>query len=160
MNSFYLSHNILQRERDQFTNLRESRAQLLVSQIQAQQLDASVQEAEEGDRTSGDASVLRLIERSLDQDEFLAGVSLYDREGKLLQSFEEKHELSDALLQKDQATSDLYRAQERLDIFFPSERFQGEFRLVLRYSTSHIRAMMVDFSLRKLRSGHCGGGLC
>ena len=140
----------LQRERDQFILLREGRARLLVSQIQTTQLDGTSSETPTDETPIDHSSVIRLISQRLTQDEFLQGASLYDGEGQLIQELEEAHELSDEWLLKDEANADLYRAQERFDLLIPSEKFKGDYLLVLRFSTSHIREMMVSFSLKKL----------
>lgn len=138
----------LQREQEQFIKLKQDRAGQIITAIQSRLVVPPTPDST-GVNLEQDRQIITALQRRLQQDSLVTGVALYRGDGSFVQDFEDAPEIDAKTIEQDRSAYQLYRAQERYDLLIPSTTFEGQYRLVVRFSTSHIRETMVIFTLKK-----------
>jgi adenylate cyclase len=136
-----------QQESEQIARLEQDGAGQLVTAIRSRFIKS--QDSATPANPEQDRQVISAIAARLQLDSIITGVALYRGDGTLIQDFADVPEIDEKSIRQDQSTDKLYRAQERFDLLIPSNKFDGQYRLVVRFSTSHIRQSMVEFTLKK-----------
>ena len=128
------------REQEQFKRLESGPVRQLQIEIQSQL---------QPDRVSDepDQQVGVILENRVEREALITGGALYRDDGTLIQTLGDVPQLQDEAIAANLPTSKRYSSQDRYEILLTSDQFQGQYSIVVRLSTVHIRQSMFMFVL-------------
>jgi adenylate cyclase len=92
-------------------------------------------------------TVLQLIQQNLKPDSVILGANLCAADGTVIDTFGEPPTIDCATVPEGQAVKRLTERRQRYDVAWPSDRFSGEYILVVRHDASGVIHEMWQYAL-------------